>query len=102
MGGRRSRILACELAEGIDEVARLEARLAAALAQRRWPPEARPFRPHLTLARSQGPVAQLGLIARTASGEGIGWTAGEIVLFESRLGAGPPIYVRNAAATLAG
>jgi RNA 2',3'-cyclic 3'-phosphodiesterase len=102
MGGRRSRTLICELAEGIDEVAQLEARLAAALARRRWVPEERPFRPHLTLARSQGSVAQLGSIARTASGEGIGWTAGEIVLFESRLGAGPPIYVRNAVAALGG
>jgi RNA 2',3'-cyclic 3'-phosphodiesterase len=101
IGGRRSRILVCELREGIDEVAGLEARLADALAQRRWPPEARLFRPHLTLARSEGSAAPLGPIARTMNGEGIAWTVGEVVLFESRLGSGPPTYIRNAAATLA-
>ncbi len=102
LGGHRPRTLVCELGEGLEDVSRLEARLRDALARRGWSPDTRPFRPHVTLARSAGSDEDVRRIVEEPGGGGIEWTVGEVVLFESRLGSGPPIYVRNAVATLAG
>ena len=63
---------------------------------RGWTPEDRPFRPHLTLARSDG----IGSGGRTAARltEAAGdldarWTVDRLVLFESVTGGGPARYV---------
>jgi 2'-5' RNA ligase len=69
----------------------LEARLVAA----GWPPEGRPFRPHLTLARAdgirQGPRTA-ALLADAAASFEARWTADRLTLFESHVGGGPARY----------
>ena len=50
-GGRRPRVLWVGLAGEVEETAACAARLERALSARGFPPEARPFSPHLTLAR---------------------------------------------------
>jgi 2'-5' RNA ligase len=51
--------------------------------------EDRKFRPHITLARAKGrtPVDMRPLVAALAGYEGSSWTASEIVLLQSHLGA---------------
>lgn len=87
---------------GVDEesgLIALQGQVAAVLATLGFPKEERPFRPHLTIGRVRD--------ARNARGDGVaallqpfagrrfGSPAdlGEIILYESRLGAGPPVYV---------
>jgi 2'-5' RNA ligase len=60
-----------------------------------WARDTRPFRPHLTLARSDG-VAGAGETARIlvdeAGGLDIRWLVDRLVLFESVTGGGPARY----------
>jgi RNA 2',3'-cyclic 3'-phosphodiesterase len=51
--------------------------------------EDRPYRPHLTLARSGGDVDLRGLVSALADFSGSSWTAERLHLVRSRLGAGP-------------
>ena len=61
-----------------------------------WPPEPRPYRPHLTLARSDGvqvgPLVAGRLIA-AMNGRAIPCTIDHVGLFESVTGGGPARYV---------
>ncbi len=81
--------------QGRDELLRLAGSVDAALARRGWPSEGRPFRAHLTIARSDDPVRasaalrQLGLEARDLDAS---WRVESVVLFESLLGRGPARY----------
>ena len=79
-------------AEGFADVAR---RLDDTLVADGWPHDDRPFRPHLTLARTDGvwagPLAAHEL-AGAATGLDTRFRADRIVLFKSHLGGGPARY----------
>jgi RNA 2',3'-cyclic 3'-phosphodiesterase len=56
------------------------------------PDEGRTFRPHVTLARCRQPADVSALVGSLADYAGTPWTAAEIHLIRSYLGAGPPRY----------
>lgn len=93
--GRRPRALWIGVSAGGQELAELAARTEEALVEAGWQPEGRPFRPHLTLARSDGVsvgplVAQR--LASAMAGRGIACTLDTLGLFESITGGGPARY----------
>jgi RNA 2',3'-cyclic 3'-phosphodiesterase len=92
----RPRVLWLGLGRGVDALQALTVRLSTALAERGWPHDDRPVRPHLTLARSDG-VASGSLVAGrllAASADlDLRWTADRVVLFESQTGGGPARYL---------
>ena len=72
---------------GLDDPAGGLARLAAALEEGShpdFPPETRPYHPHLTLARSNPPLAVPPGWAETEV-EPVAWSVDRLVLFESHL-----------------
>ena len=84
------------LDRGVPELTSLAARVDDALIGAGWPSESRPFRPHLTLARSDGLVAGSLVAGRLAAAMGdrsIDARLDRLVLFESQTGAGPARYV---------
>lgn len=94
-GPARPRVLWLGVTAGAEQLAALAADLAAALAAAGWPPEERPFRAHLTLARADGvragPATARALITEAERFVGQ-WVADRIVLFESHTGGGPARY----------
>ena len=70
----RPRILWMGLDDPHQALGPLHARLEAALAEQGCPPEKRPFRPHLTIARAQanGDRGRLGMLLRTYHAEQFG------------------------------
>ena len=101
----RPRALWLGVEDGAAELTALAARLDAELAPLGWPPDERPFRAHLTLARSDGVRAGPRLARRLmAAAEGFSapWRARTVVLFESRTGGGPARYVPLVEAPLGG
>lgn len=80
-------------AEALDGLARLVGRELEAVG---WPADARPFRPHLTLARSDGVAAGRLVADRLAAemeGRRIPVTLDRVNLFESITGGGPARYL---------
>jgi 2'-5' RNA ligase len=53
------------------------------------PPDRKPYRPHLTLARCRTPTDLSGVVAGLAAVDGGLWRAGELRLILSRLGPSP-------------
>jgi 2'-5' RNA ligase len=94
--GRRPRTLWIGLSDGQEALNALTAEVEAALVEAGWATDDRPFRPHLTLARSDG-VAVGPLVAdRLASAMAdrrIRCTLDHLGLFESLTGDGPARYV---------
>ena len=94
--GRRPRTLWIGLSRGGEALADLARRTEEALVAAGWEPEGRPFRAHLTLARSDG-VSVGPLVAdRLASamaGRRIACTLDALGVFESITGGGPARYV---------
>lgn len=94
--GRRPRALWIGVTRGGDALGELAARTEEALVDAGWEPEHRPFRAHLTLARSDG-VSVGPLVAdRLASamaGRRIACSLEALGLFESITGGGPARYV---------
>ncbi len=91
-GGRRSaRVVWSGLRLGGEEAARLATAVEAACRSAGLDPEARAFRPHVTLARARSrsgaPAPTLPELPQLGP-----WTAREMILFESRLGGGPAVY----------
>ncbi len=83
------------LTEGTAQLSTLHAALERALAAAGWHPEERPFRVHLTLARSDGVRAgprTARLLIEAARNLTIGWVADRVTLFESHTGGGPARY----------
>ena len=77
---------------GLDEVARV---VIAATASFGDPPDARPFKGHLTLARTKGRVADRSSLDLSAT-----WTVDRVELIRSHLGGGPARYETVAAFSL--
>jgi len=81
---RAGTVLWVGVAEGGDAMGALAGAVMTATTPLGFVAEARPFRPHLTLARSARPTdLRAAVAALDAAGPGPGWTASEIVLFES-------------------
>jgi RNA 2',3'-cyclic 3'-phosphodiesterase len=81
----RARVLWLGLAEGTDVVARLANATARRLAPLGYEPDARPYRPHVTLARAPVPTDVRGLIgALGAHPVGPAWDVASITVYESR------------------
>ena len=101
----RPRVLWLGIGAGGVELAALAARANDRLVTLGWEADQRPFRAHLTLARSDGvragPRLARQLIA-AAAGVSIGWRADRLVLFESITGGGPARYVPLAEARFGG
>lgn len=104
-GPDRPRALWLGIGPGAAELTALTSSVDRELVARGWPDDGRPFRPHLTLARSDG----IGSGARTAerlvaasNGLDIRWPVDRLVLFESVTGGGPARYVPIGEAPLAG
>jgi 2'-5' RNA ligase len=99
----RPRTLWIGVAGDTDGLARLAAATEAALVVAGWPPDDRQFRPHLTLARSDGvSVGPLvaGRLASAMAGRTIQAAVDQLGLFESVTGGGPARYVPLALAPL--
>ncbi len=91
----RPRAIWLGVVEGRDALAEAARRLDAAIEPLGWPPEERPFRAHLTLARSDGVPAASQVASRlqaAADDLDVAWTADRIVLFESHTGSGAARY----------
>jgi RNA 2',3'-cyclic 3'-phosphodiesterase len=101
----RPRALWIGLATGADRLGDLAATVGRELASAGWAPDERPFRAHLTLARSDG-MAAGPLVAdrlQTAMvGEGIACILDRLSLFETVTGGGPARYVPVAESHLGG
>jgi RNA 2',3'-cyclic 3'-phosphodiesterase len=99
----RPRALWLGIGAGAGELTRLTALVDRELAARGWPPDDRPFRPHLTLARSDGVGTgsrTAGRLVQAAAGLDVRWRVDRLVLFESVTGGGPARYVPLAEAPL--
>lgn len=93
----RPRTLWLGVTGGVDEIGALATAISAELTAAGWPLDDRPFRAHLTLARSDGvragpAVAQALEEAAAESDFAAGFMADRIVLFESRTGQGAARY----------
>jgi 2'-5' RNA ligase len=102
-GGRfGSRLLFTRVDGEREPLTRLAASVAAAARRSRIPVDDRPYKPHLTLARSKDGEDLRPLAARLAAFSGRPWTATQVDLVESRLGSGPARYTSLASWPLAG
>jgi 2'-5' RNA ligase len=103
--GSRPRALWLGIEQGATELAAIAAALSGPLEELGWPPETRPFRPHLTVARTdavplQESVATASTLAEAAAGWRTAFRADRVVLYRSHLGGGPPRYEPLATVTL--
>jgi RNA 2',3'-cyclic 3'-phosphodiesterase len=104
---RRPRTLWLGIRRGADDLGAMARALDGALAPLGWPPEDRPYRPHLTVARlDAAPRADGVAIARALDEAALGWhtafRAREAVLFRSHMGGGAPRHERLLEHELAG
>jgi 2'-5' RNA ligase len=92
----KPRTLWLGITQGQDELIALAEAVAVQLEVSGWPPEARPFRGHLTLGRSDGRLdgrATVRLLTERAERFRTRFRADRLVLFESVTGGGPARYV---------
>jgi 2'-5' RNA ligase len=102
---RRARVLWAGLAGDLAPLQALVAELGRRLAPLGFPPEERPFSPHLTLGRARDARGLPGLAAALAHAGGetaARWRAGELILFRSHLSPHGPRYEALARAPLGG
>ncbi|MEO8230295.1 MAG: RNA 2',3'-cyclic phosphodiesterase [Chloroflexota bacterium] len=95
-GPDRPRALWLGIGPGAEELAALTRAVDRELAGRGWPAAERPFRPHLTLARSDGIASGARTAERlvaASAGLDIAWPVDRLILFESVTGGGPARYV---------
>lgn len=95
------------VAAGAIDLAALARAIDASLVHGGWPSDPRPLRAHLTVARTEDPVAGRAALAAlqdavAASGHDLArpWRPREVVLYESHLGRGPARYEAVAAGRL--
>ena len=92
---RRPRVLWAGLEGDVAPLATLVTEIGARLAKLGFPPEGRPFAPHLTRGRARdarGAPGLAGALAAAAQAEATPWRAAELVLFESHLSPKGPRY----------
>ena len=101
----RPRVLWVGITSGAAELGVLAQKLSSELERLGWPPEDRPFAPHLTLARTDGvpgagdKAQRLMELARDLD---LRWRADRLVLYRSVLGRGPARYDPVVEAALTG
>ncbi len=91
----RPRALWLGIRSGAEALADLSTALTAELVADGWVLEDRPFRPHLTIARTDGVPAGAeagSLLAARAADLDLGFTVDRVVLYRSHLGHGPARY----------
>jgi RNA 2',3'-cyclic 3'-phosphodiesterase len=91
----RPRALWLGVTEGVEGLASLAAAVDDALRDRGWTLDDRPFRPHLTLARSDGVQAGSAIaasLAEATAGLDLRFEVVRMGLFESLTGGGPARY----------
>ena len=91
----RPRVLWAGIPTGVAELGRLAAALERALAPLGFPPESRPFRGHVTIARVRSPrgIGRIAAAIRAGGDVDFGrWTATDVVLFQSRLRPSGAVY----------
>lgn len=94
---RRGRVLWLGVVEGHALLVQLAAAVGALLAPVGYPPEARPYHAHLTVARLKAPSDLRPVVAGLGSGPvGRVWAAEEVVLFQSKTGSGGAQYTPRA------
>jgi RNA 2',3'-cyclic 3'-phosphodiesterase len=94
-GGRKPRTLWLGIERGADELGALARAVDGAVEPLGWASDARPYRPHLTVARlDASSIADGQAVAGTLHHAAADWrttfTAREVVLFRSHLGGGLP------------
>jgi RNA 2',3'-cyclic 3'-phosphodiesterase len=89
----RATVLWVGIRRGLEPLADLAARAEQAAVRAGFPPERRPFEPHLTLSRSRTPLDLRNVLA-AAPALGVEMPVEEVVLFRSILGSGTPRYQR--------
>jgi 2'-5' RNA ligase len=85
---RRPRVVWIGVAGELVALAALAEELGRRLTPLGFAPETRAFSPHLTIGRARdahGAAGLGGALAEVAGGDGVGWRAAELVLFESHL-----------------
>ncbi len=91
------RVVWMPVTTGGDRLAAAHAELGARLANVAIPLEARPFTPHLTLARVRDRERQLGRVLRervpTVDADSIRWRVDHVTLFQSDLSGPSPRYI---------
>ncbi len=91
----RPRALWIGIRSGAEAIGHLASALTTELVKDGWELEDRPFRPHLTIARTDGvhAGAEAGrLLVAAAADMDLGYTADRVVLYRSHLGHGPARY----------
>jgi 2'-5' RNA ligase len=96
-GDRRPRAIWLGIERGADELGTVSRALDLALVRTGLAADDRPFRPHLTVARTDaagtsGSLAVAAALRDAAEGWSVGFTADRVVLYRSHLGGGPPRY----------
>ncbi len=96
-GDRRPRAIWLGIERGADELGTISRALDVALVLTGMPSDDRPFRPHLTVARTDaagtsGSLAVAAALREAADGWRVGFTVDRVVLYRSHLGGGPPRY----------
>ena len=100
---RRARVLWVGMAEGSEVLARLASEVARRLARIGFAPEARAFRPHLTLVRCARPTDVRAAIAAFGSDPvGPAWNVETLTVFESQLRRAGARYLERASVALPG
>jgi 2'-5' RNA ligase len=92
---RRPRAIWLGVVAGVDVLSRITQRLEDALVDAGWTRDERPFRAHLTVARSDGVragPATAGALIAAAETFRADFEVDRLVLFESRTGGGPARY----------
>jgi 2'-5' RNA ligase len=96
-GDRRPRAIWLGVERGAEELGEISRALDAALVLTGLPSDDRPFRPHLTVARTDaagtsGSFAVAAALREAAEGWRVAFTADRVVLYRSHLGGGAPRY----------
>jgi 2'-5' RNA ligase len=85
---RRPRVVWLGIGGDLAPLVALARELGRLLTPLGFPPEPRPFSPHLTIGRARdarGAAGLGGALAEAAQGGGVAWRVAELVLFESHL-----------------
>lgn len=101
--GRKPRVLWAGLSGDVGRLAALATDIGGALAPLGFPPETRPFSPHITLGRSRDPRGAPRLaaaVAGTSDASGASWRATEVELVQSHLSPAGSRYETIARAAL--